>query len=314
MSEEEYKIELTVKKRLCQGKTEYLIKCKGDTDDYMWEPVANLDWDELIEEYEVESSKNKKFSEVEKEYRAKWLGWDFHSKDNAWRPVVSHHDYKWLIEEYETTRAGDFEKMKIKIDKIMAEQVKVVGSVGLYEKIHNNFLEEKFEPFFAKEQYDLYRWRADFFCSNFPFPTSSENNWYTDGGDDTHGFDTLPLNITKHFDRVLMLACIPPYHPHGKVWFDNDEDTANSVQGLYDLSFVEFNDSLFDKEYLEKEGLGYSEVAHMIVLAFQTGPLKLEHLAMKKVLEYQIPLDEVPKELKVKDVVGIFDGNEDITD
>ena len=208
MSEEEYKIELFVKRRLYNGKTEYLVKSnRRDPDNSTWKPVANLDWEEILEDSEeyMQSLLNKMSKKVKNDYILKWSGME-DSKDNAWTPVVAHNDYKRLIEEYERTGAGDFDKMKIKIDKIMAEQIEVVGSVSLYEKIHKTFLDLKFELFFVKEQFELYRWREKFYHTNFPFQVG--NNWHTDGGDDTHGFDTLPFNITQHFDRVLMLACI----------------------------------------------------------------------------------------------------------
>ena len=214
-------------------------------------------------------------------------------------------DYKGLIKKYEKTCPGGFNEIKIKIDQIMADQVAVVGSARIYQKIHKSFLEEKVEPLFAKEQFDLYRWRANFFCTNFPHQVFGDvgSNWYAAGSDDSNFFDTLPFNITKHFDRVVTLACIPQYNlPYGKVWFDNDGD-GDRISNLYD------EDSLdFPEEEL------YGDAAHRLVAVFQTGPLKLEHLALKKVLEYQIPLDEVPKEVKVKAAVGMFDGTEDIPD
>jgi len=214
-------------------------------------------------------------------------------------------DYKGLIKEYEKTCPGVFKEIKIQIGQIMADQVAVVGSARIYQKIHKSFLEEKVEPLFAKEQYDLYRWRANFFRTNFPNQVFGDvgSNWYTAGSDDSHLFDTLAFNITKHFDRVVTLACIPPYnHPYGKVWFDNEGD---GISNLYDVY-----SNLYDRPDVEL----YFEAAHRIVAVFQTGPLKLEHLALKKVLEYQIPLDEVPKEVKVKAAVGMFDGTEDIPD
>jgi len=216
-------------------------------------------------------------------------------------------DYKGLLKEYEKSCPGGFDEIKIKIGTIMADQVAVVGSNRIYQKIHESFLEEKVEPLFVKEQFDLYSWRANFFRTNFPNQVFGDvvSNWWTAGSDDSHFFDTLPFNITKHFDRVVTLACIPPYnHPHGKVWFDNDGD-GDRINDLYDMDSLDF---------LEEEGFGYSDAAHRIVAACQTGPLKLEHLAMKKVLEYQIPLDEVPKEVKVRVAVGMFDGTEDIPD
>merc|ERR1719186_480779 len=219
-------------------------------------------------------------------------------------------DYKRLIEKFERIDPGPFLAIKMKIGNIMAEQVAVVGSDRIYQKIHKSFLEENFEPLFAKEQIELYRWREDFFHYKFPFPDEVGSNWYTSGSDDSHFYDTLPFNITKHFDRVVALGCISPYayNTHGKVWFDNDGD-GNRINNLYGWRWVPF-----DKDSLEENGLGYGDAAHVIVALYQTGPLKLEHLAMKKVLEYQIPLDEVPKEVKVKAAVGMFDGTEDIPD
>jgi len=221
-------------------------------------------------------------------------------------------DYKRLIEKYERIGPGLFLAIKMKIGNIMAEQVAVVGSDRIYQKIHKSFLEENFEPFFAKEQIELYRWREDFFHYSFPFPDEYGSNWYTTGSDESHVYDTLPFNITKHFDRVVALACIPPYtylHPHGKVWFDNED--GYRIDNLYGWRW---RWAQFDKDFLEENGLGYSDAAHVIVALYQTGPMKLQHLAMKKVLEFQIPLDEVPKEVKTKAAVGMFDGTEDIPD
>ena len=52
--EEEYEVERIISKRARKGKVEYLVKWKGweDPDDNTWEPVANLDCKELIDEYE----------------------------------------------------------------------------------------------------------------------------------------------------------------------------------------------------------------------------------------------------------------------
>ena len=71
---------------------------------------------------------------------------------------------------------------------------------------------------------------------------------------------------------------------------------------------------LLDKEYLEDEDLSYSDAAHVIVAVFQSSPLKLEHLAMKQVLEHELPLDDLPEELQDKAEIGMFDESDDIPD
>ena len=52
-AEDEYEVEFIVDKRMLKGKVEYQVKWKGwDHDDNTWEPVGNLDCQELIEEFE----------------------------------------------------------------------------------------------------------------------------------------------------------------------------------------------------------------------------------------------------------------------
>lgn len=193
-----------------------------------------------------------------------------------------------------------------KVDKIKADQVKIVGSAQLYERINLNFLESKFEPFFVKEQFDLYSWREDFFHSSFP-----EECWFTDGGDDSHEFDTVPYQITKNFEKVVALAC-STRNMQDKVYFESDEIASAKARTLFDTNTVMYDESFLDKEFLEAEGLTYSDAAHVIVAAFQCAPQKLEHLAMKKVLEHEIPVEDIPKELQVKAVIGMHDVRDDI--
>ena len=55
-------------------------------------------------------------------------------------------------------------------------------------------------------------------------------------------------------------------------------------------------------ESLEDFGLTYSDALHIIVAVFQNQPLKMEFLAMKKVLELDLKVSptELPRELQVK--------------
>ena len=52
---EEYEVETIVSKRTRKGKVEYLVKWTGweNPDDNTWEPIDNLECQELIEEYEA---------------------------------------------------------------------------------------------------------------------------------------------------------------------------------------------------------------------------------------------------------------------
>ena len=75
-----------------------------------------------------------------------------------------------------------------------------------------------------------------------------------------------------------------------------------------------YYDSFLEKDFLDSNNLSFSDAAHVIVTVFQSSPLKLEHLAMKKVLEYDLPLSEVPTELEEKSTTGMFNLNDEIPD
>ena len=53
-SDEEYEVEKIISQRMRKGKIEYLVKWKGweNPEDNTWEPIANLECKELIDEYE----------------------------------------------------------------------------------------------------------------------------------------------------------------------------------------------------------------------------------------------------------------------
>jgi len=193
-----------------------------------------------------------------------------------------------------------------RINSIKADQVRIVGSLTLYERIDKNFLESKFDSYFTKEQFDLYSWREDFFHAHFP-----EECWFTDGGDDSHDFDTVPHQITKNFDKVVAIAC-STRNKHEKVYFQSDELSSAKARNLFDSNTVMYNDLFLDKEFLEAEGLTYSDAAHVICSVFQNSPQKLEFLAMKKVLEYKLSIEDIPQELQIKAVIGMHDLQDEI--
>lgn len=69
-----------------------------------------------------------------------------------------------------------------------------------------------------------------------------------------------------------------------------------SIQQLKRIEWTLFPESL------EDFGLTYSDALHIIVAVFQNQPLKMEFLAMKKVLELDLKVSptELPRELQVK--------------
>ena len=69
---------------------------------------------------------------------------------------------------------------------------------------------------------------------------------------------------------------------------------------MYDSNTVMYNDNFLQPESLEDFGLTYSDALHIIVAVFQSQPLKMEFLAMKKVLADDLELKELPQGLKLK--------------
>ena len=183
---------------------------------------------------------------------------------------------------------------KEKIEQVKQRQIDLLGSAKLYERINQNFKETKFEAYFAREQFKLYRWREDFFHEQFP-----DGSWFTSGSDDSHSFDTVPFQITQHFESVVALST-SQRSSDVKIYFENDECRAARARNLFDSNTVMYMDNFLEPESLEDHGLRFSDALHIIAAVFPAQPLKLEHLAMKKTLETKVPLDEIPRELQEK--------------
>ena len=180
-----------------------------------------------------------------------------------------------------------------KISAAVSQQISLLGSRRLYERIKNNLKIAKFEAHFAKEQCDLFSWRLEYFKNQFP-----EEIWFTDY------LDTIPFQVTENFDSVVALASSPRPTNSGRIYFANDQEKSYRAWWLYDRIFWEVNGEgiLWNEEnyIMEELGLSYSDVLHMIVAVFQSQPLKMEFLAMKKVLELELEVkpSELPREYK----------------
>merc|ERR1719219_2366978 len=200
-----------------------------------------------------------------------------------------------------------------KISTAVSQQVALVGSQSLYEKINTNFREGKFEAFFAKEHFDLYRWRVDYFYSQFGQYGDEDICWLTTGFDDSHCVDTVPYQITRNFDEVLALACAPRPTLSRLIFFENDETLSSRARDLYHRYSVIDNlrcrDDYFSGTIAH---LTYSDALHVILAAFQNKPLSLKYYAMKKVLKFDMEIKDLPLQLKVKAEEGFFTSSDEI--
>ena len=229
------------------------------------------------------------------------------SEDEDFVAWLNDPEVKKRIEEQNKKRNDAIKYIKdLKADtntseilQVVKDQIKLLGSEELFKRINRNLKEHKFEPFYVKEQYKLFKWREEFFHTKFGgyFNADKEvkTTWFTDGGDDSHGFDTVPFQITRNFDEIVALACVKKTKMEAQIYFENDEIlSANANLKFSKEYFKAVPDVIFDMEIrdLKKQGLGFGEIAHMIMNLDQSGPPSLLECAMKTVLLYDIPLHD----------------------
>ena len=104
-------------------------------------------------------------------------------------------------------------------------------------------------------QQKLFEWREKFFREKFKSYVAcgdDTNTWITDGGDDAHGFDTIPYQIASNFDKVLKLASTKRIlGPKEYFFFEHDEIKSSQAQRCFDAGF---------RRMLEEDGdIGSSE-------------------------------------------------------
>ena len=222
--------------------------------------------------------------------------------------------------DYYNVNSCDLETTSVqKISFYIQQQIDLLGSKRLYDRVSGNLSVNRLEAEFAEEHFKLYRWRYDFFYRQFgPY---MDNNWYTDGGDDAHGFDTVPYQITSNFDEV-MVSCCSRQRRTGKrtcqcckcdrVYFENDEYHSSKSSNLFDKYFVQ--DALLEGRL--EDGMDYTKALQVIATMFPSRPLTLEHLVMKKVLMSDVPSSKLPKAMRKKlelmDREGLFYKREQI--
>ena len=96
-------------------------------------------------------------------------------------------------------------------EKMVAEfrraQVELLGGdQALFERVNESLKTIKVIKEIEDAQKKLYKWRMDFFHEHFKGAAHDQCNWYSNGGDDAHGFDVIPYEITCNFDNAMKLA------------------------------------------------------------------------------------------------------------
>ena len=175
------------------------------------------------------------------------------------------------------------------------------GPKILYDRINISFMEEAMDPFFLKEQWMLYKWRVRFFRHYFP-----QDCWYTDGGDDSHGFDTVPFQVTTNFESKNTRQC----KGYGEqIHLECDEEISSSVRRRWEVYPKDGFDYEMYREIETFKELSFSFTAHQIAELHPKGPRKL--LTMRATFKNGLSLAEMSRDLKEKSVNGMHDLEDD---
>eukprot|EP00092_Neocalanus_flemingeri_P000424 GFUD01000453.1.p1 GENE.GFUD01000453.1~~GFUD01000453.1.p1 ORF type:complete len:230 (-),score=74.97 GFUD01000453.1:64-753(-) len=194
---------------------------------------------------------------------------------------------------------GSRDMKNYKVGRAICDQIRVAGSVKIFNRIKNSFTGPP-DIYFIKEQLALYRWRKQFFLAHFPEDTWSD--YGCDLCDDfnsvNHRMAVIHYNITENFDQVLELACEDsrpdPLHFHTEycsLWFLNKFEW----------------DKEKEQEVLEKlTTVDLSTAVHILCVLYSCSPPSLLQVAMRRVMELGLSLDSLPKELQVVAKMGLY--------
>eukprot|EP00092_Neocalanus_flemingeri_P020073 GFUD01021734.1.p1 GENE.GFUD01021734.1~~GFUD01021734.1.p1 ORF type:complete len:229 (-),score=59.77 GFUD01021734.1:141-827(-) len=198
---------------------------------------------------------------------------------------------------------------------MVEEQVKLLGgNKELYNRIDNNMKNGVFDHFFIREHCAIFSWRETFFSKHFP-----DNSWFTVDEDEFGAEDgyqqsaTIPFQITRHFDRVMALASA---NVHAELTWLKQQICFEKNELLSVEAFEKYSWEWMTMIWVgsSHEGMKFGDVAHIVAEVYQTGPKKLEELALKAVLLRHIssgstsflPLDYLPKGINKKAATGMY--------
>jgi len=224
---------------------------------------------------------------------------------------------------------------KDEIERAVNEQVQLLnGNWALYNMINENMINGDMDPFFIREHSTIYAWRESYFNQNFP-----NGSWFTvdfindsfpfDPEDDYLRFITIPYQITRYFDRVMALASVKVSPElvwlNEQTYFENNELLSSEAEAKYKWgAFIndladDSNDDIEKLSLCEEVGVDFGEVSHMIAEVYQTGPKKLEEIALKTILLSSYPrelltLSHAPAVIRRKVVHGMYSPNDDAPD
>ena len=186
-------------------------------------------------------------------------------------------------------------------DSIVKKQIALVGGFKeIFSRLDRSFKALKIEPFFVKEQWDLFEFRYEFFHKHFP-----------DGSfisDDYDHFNVVMYQICFNFDEVMILASREGLDR--RVYFEGNRKLADIAAERFSSSRIRVDFVLdtvappFDE--MSEYPVSFSRVAHIMCELYPSKPKSLEEISMKVALSLGFPLDDMNPSVKEKSVNGMY--------
>ena len=225
-----------------------------------------------------------------------------------------------LMQLYKTT---DMDKVAM----YRLQQIRLVGSQKLYDKITRDFVDHSYSPSYSQEYFKLFEWRKKFFKHHFPRYT-----WTTRLGNDIgdHKATMAAQMIGADFDRIVAIACKErEYYNHvedlpvmyaddethaGYVWLYFDPDGMKRILQDYDENYDYALEDLEDVE-MQVDGYEYHDMymytpfcglggvlmyirsgaLHQnLLFRFSTRPSSLQALAAKTIVQNWLDIKNLP--------------------
>ena len=224
-------------------------------------------------------------------------------------------------------------------EEIVKQQIDVVGTAALFNRLDQSLKDMKIEPLFIKEQWDLYTWRRQFFEEHFP-GCECETVWRI------LKMTTVPYLVCCKFEQVVALALglrsdLGMKDRQEQIYATFAEKLNDSEQFQYCIlsrfnarfsgaAFLRFDkkvienifDSLYFDSFEEEEEdypedfdffelqevfpLSHEDVTAMVAELYPSRvkhPKTLEEIALKLVLKHGISLEEMSKGLQRQSVM-----------
>ena len=187
---------------------------------------------------------------------------------------------------------------------LLWEQVKLVGSVKIFDMVEKSFTDQYLITFFMKEQMALYAWRRSFFLSQFP-----DGGWTTDCNfmcmaegvcGEVHTQAAIHFNITENWEYLLSNVISGQTNPHLPT--EHFTHYCNTKYNLLSLLAQEGEGALMERLAM----LDFSQAMHAICTLHTYSPPTLKEIAIRKVLEEELSTEELPRSVVVMVERGLY--------